>query len=195
MDTLIDDAPPITRIRLERVRISYPRLFVPAQFQGEGPAKFSATFLIDPRTQRELLRDATAACEAAAAVLWPKGEWKQKKALNNPKAFWWPIRSGDEKAEKRGYGGMVFIGANTQNRPGVVDRDVIPVVDQDAVYPGMYVNATVQFRAYSKPNWGVGCYLQNVQLLGGGERLGGKPDPADDFEPVQPPDEEDEFLK
>src|SRR5215813_4227819 len=156
MSTTIDDAPTLTRIVLERVRISYPRIFVPGQFQGEGPLWFSATLLIDPRTQRQLLRSVEATCTAAADTLWPKGEWRQKKALNNPKAFWWPIRSGDEKAEKRGYSGMVFINAKTQTRPGVVDINVQPVLDPDAVYPGMFVNASVQFRAYNKPGWGVG---------------------------------------
>jgi len=89
----------------------------------------------------------------------------------------------------------VFINAKTQTRPGVVDINVQPVLDPDAVYPGMFVNASVQFRAYNKPGWGVGCYLQNVQLLGGGERLGGRPDPTDDFAPAQAPDDDDEFLK
>src|SRR5262249_42204337 len=102
---------PLPRFVLQRVIISYPKLFTPAQFQGEGPAWYSAAFLINPRTQARQLEGLTAACEAAAQNEWPRGEWKEKRRLGNPKLFWWPIRDGEEKADKTGYKGMVFIQA------------------------------------------------------------------------------------
>ena len=34
------------------------------------------------------------------------------------------------------------------------------------------------------PKWGVGCGLNNVQIVADGTRLGGKPNPEDEFEPV-----------
>jgi len=193
MNTAVTEAPSTTRIVLDRVRISYPRLFVPAQFQGEGQEWYSAAFLIDPVKQRGLVRKLNETAEAAANIMWPRGEWKLKKALG-AKAFWWPIREGDEKSDKRGYAGMVFVTAKTTAKPRVVDRALQTVLDTDDVYPGMYVNAAIQFKAFNKPGWGVGCYLQNVQLIGGGERLGGAPDPSEDFKPIDSGDEDEDLL-
>jgi hypothetical protein len=170
---------------MNRVIISYPKLFVAEQFQNEGAHWFSAAFLIDPRKQADVIEGLTAACEAAADLEWPRGEWREKRKLGNPKLFWWPIRDGAEKSEKNGYAGRIFIQAKTQTRPGVVDQDVQPILDQTLIYPGVIVNAQVQFKGYSRPSWGVGCYLQNVQLVANGERLGGKPDPSSVFEPVR----------
>ena len=174
----------LPRCYLDRVVISYPHLFVARQFQGEGKFWFSAAFLINPRTQAEQVKRMEASCTAAADKLWPRGEWKEKHRLHNPKIFWWPIRDGAEKADKNGYDGMVFVQAKTETPPGVADQDVRPLIDQSLIFPGCIVNAWIRFSAYAKPGWGIGCYLENVQLVGGGTRLGGKPDISADFEPV-----------
>jgi len=174
----------LPRCYLDHVVISYPHLFTARQFQGEGKFWYSAAFLINPRTQADQVKALEASCAAAADKLWPRGEWKERRRLNNPKVFWWPIRDGAEKAGKNGYDGMVFVQAKTETRPGVADQDVQPVVDQSLIYPGLVVNGWIRFSAYAKPSWGVGAYLENVQIVGGGERLGGRPDISDDFEPV-----------
>jgi hypothetical protein len=169
---------------MNKVIISYPKLFVAEQFQGEGPFFFSAAFLIDPRKQADVIEGLTAACEAAADLKWPRSEWQDKRR-QGPRTFWWPIRDGAEKVGKNGYAGRVFIQAKSETRPGVVDQDVQPIMDNTLIFPGCIVNAQVQFSGYSRPGWGVGCYLQNVQLVANGERLGGKPDPSSVFEPVR----------
>lgn len=164
--------------------LSFPVLFVPRQVLGQGDPAYSATFLFDPRTQKDQIELMFEACVAAADRTWPNGEWKKKRALRDSNAFWWPIRNGDEKSERKGYGGMTFVSARSKTKPGVVDQAVQPVLEQEKIYPGLIVNAGISFFGFTMPRWGIGCGLNNVQIVREGERLGGKPDPSEDFVPI-----------
>jgi hypothetical protein len=164
--------------------ISFPQLFVPKQVMQQGEPVYGATFLFDPRRQQHMISKLENACTAAANEGWPNGEWRGRRATGDSNDFWWPIRDGNTKKERNGYAGKIFVSARTKQKPGVVDQNVQPVMQADAIYPGMLVNASIVFFSYKMPKWGIGCALNNVQIVGDGERLGGKPDPADEFEPV-----------
>ena len=67
-------------------------------------------------------------------------------------------------------------------KPGIVDKDVNPILDQSELYSGCYGRASITFYAYNaNGNKGIACGLQNLQKLEDGEPLGGKSNAADDF--------------
>jgi hypothetical protein len=80
------------------------------------------------------------------------------------------------------YVNAYFMNARTRNKPGIVDENVDPIMDQDEFYSGCYARATVVFQAYDKGGGkGVGCYLNNIMKVADGDRLGGAASPEKDF--------------
>ena len=82
-----------------------------------------------------------------------------------------------------GYAGHWAIKANTKRKPAVLNRDKTPITDiDDIVYPGCYVNASIEIYAMDN-QWGkrVGCQLNGLQFHSDGEPFvkGGLDD--DDF--------------
>ncbi|MCI6276156.1 MAG: DUF2815 family protein, partial [Clostridium sp.] len=83
--------------------------------------------------------------------------------------------------------------ANSKNKPGIVDKDVQPILDQSEVYSGCYARLTLNFYAYAASgNKGIAAGLGNVQKLEDGEPLGGFTRAEDDFEAIE--SAEDDFL-
>jgi hypothetical protein len=94
-----------------------------------------------------------------------------------------PLRDGDtERPDDETYAGHFFINANSKIRPGIVDKDLQPIMDQDEFYSGCYGRASVNFYAFNtNGNKGVAAGLNNLQKLKDGERLSGGASAADDF--------------
>jgi hypothetical protein len=156
-------------IRLTNVRLSYPQLFVakPPE-EGKEPV-FSASFLLDKKLHKDLIAQIEKATERVAL-----DAFKKKVKLNRT-----PLRDGNEKSDKEGYGDEVmFIGARNAKRPVVVDRDRTPLAADDTKpYAGCYVNATVRLFAYDHKTGGKGvsATLRAVQFVKDGESFGAGP--------------------
>lgn len=166
-------------IRLLNVRLSYPQLFVakPPE-EGKEPV-FSASFLLDKKQHAGLIAQIEKATERVAL-----DEFKKKVPLKRT-----PLRDGNEKSDKEGYGDEVmFVSARNAKRPVVVDRDLTPLTATDTKpYAGCYVNATVRLFAYDHKvgGKGVSATLRAVQFVKDGESFGAGPVNAEDeFEPV-----------
>ena len=165
-------------VHLNGVRLSFPQLFKAKAGKGpngepQGEPTFSAVFIMDKVKNKADIDRLTKIALATKAEKWPG------KAVNLTGKS---IRDGTEKEATDGYGpGIVFISARNAKRPGVVHRDLTPLVETDGKpYAGCYVNATVrcwaQDNAYGKRiNWA----LRNVQFVKDGEPFGEKPTPAD----------------
>lgn len=88
-----------------------------------------------------------------------------------------PLRDGDterdtEKAPE--FKGHYFINANSYNKPGVVDAQMQEIINPSDLYSGCYGRISVVPAAYNTDgNRGIKLYLNNVQKLADGERLGG----------------------
>lgn len=167
-------------VKLLNVRLSYAHLFEAVTFQGEGKPAFSATFLMDKKTNAAEIKKV----EAAIAFAVREG-LKGKRPPPEKLCF----RDGSTKPDTDGYhDGMMFVGARNDKRPGVVDRDLTPLTAQDGKpYSGCYVNATVRFWAQDN-KWGkrVNCSLRNVQFVKDGEPFGEKPVAAEeDFDAIE----------
>lgn len=165
-------------VKLSNVRLSFPQLFHPKAFSG-GDGKtskpaFSAVFLLDKKTNANEIKLMQA---AIASVL---KENNKAKPLGPDRVC---LQDGSKKPDVDGYGdGVMFVSARNEKRPGVVNRDLSPLVEEDnKPYAGCYVNAVVrlwwQDNQYGKR---VNASLRNVQFVKDGTPFGEKPVAAEE---------------
>lgn len=175
-----------TKVTTGKVRLSYAHLFEPHAIEGNEP-KYSVSVII-PKTDKETLQAIKAAVDEA------KEQGKAKFGGKIPGNLKTPLRDGDvEREGDEAYAGCYFLNANSKNKPGVVDINVQPVLDQSEVYSGCYARLTLNFYPYSASgNKGIAAGLGNVQKLADGEPLGGFTRAEDDFDSVE--SAEDDFL-
>lgn len=179
-----------TKVVTGKIRMSYAYLFTPREPEnaGEKP-KYGLSVLI-PKSDKATLQKIKAAVDAAKEA--GKAEKWGGKIPPNLKL---PLRDGDaERPDSQEYAGHYFFNANSNNKPGIVDKDVNPILDQTEVYSGCYGRVSVNFYAYNHPKGGKGVAagLSNVQKLEDGEPLGGtRSNPEDDFEAVSGGGEDD----
>ena len=106
-----------------------------------------------------------------------------------------PLRDGDtDREDDPAYAGKLFINASSKRKPQVVDRQVMPIVDEDEVYSGVTANVSIALFPYDvNGNKGVGCGLNNMQVTHKGPRLDGAASAAEEFEELEDEDGEDEL--
>lgn len=166
-----------TKVMTGEVRFSYVTVFEPKSINGSTP-KYSVSILIR-KDDTETIRKIEAAVQAALqegvsskfnGKLPPKGQLKL------------PLRDGDTDRDEEAYAGHYFINANTTNKPGVVDRNVHPILDQSEFYSGCYGRASLNFFAYNtNGNKGVAAGLNNLQKIRDGEPLGSQQSAESEF--------------
>lgn len=158
-----------------KFRVSFPHVFEPQEAMNGGKAKYGLSMLFEPGAD---LSELKALAAAALNEKWPNKD-KRPKNLRNP------FRDQGEKEFEGCVAGAVFINATSMQRPGLVDNNVQPIIDQADFYPGCYARATVTAFAYDTAgNAGVAFGLNNIQKLADGEPLGGRTNPEADFAPV-----------
>lgn len=162
-----NDRPKLSGLKFvtPRFRLSFPHIFEPHAFDDKAEPKYSIVMLVEKDSTeftelRKKLRSAAAEAWGKDPKKWPKIEW--------------PWRDGDASEDLSGYAGMYAISADSQDPPGVVNRDREDVVNQRDVYAGGFARAEVVAKAVpnvAKKNF-VKFYLQHVWFLGGGEKFG-----------------------
>jgi len=173
-----------TKVVTGKVRFSYVNIFKSRSFKDGQDAKFSICLLI-PKEDKATIKKIQAAIDEAVQD-GIASKWGGKKPAN----LKLPLRDGDdERAEEaEEYEGMYFLNANSNQKPGIVDKDLNEILDPDEVYSGCWGRASINFYAFNtNGNKGVGVGLNNIQKLKDGERLGGarasaESDFGDDFE-------------
>lgn len=162
------------------VRLGFESLLEPRVNMNDdgtpGKAKYVAVLLIDPTDP--VIPMMKAAMKHAATEFF--GEGKIPAGLRNP------LRDGNEKAaEYAFYKDKIFISANSDNKPGVVNQANKPITDPADIYSGCWVRADINCFAYDrKGNKGVSFGLNNIQKLGDDERFGGRRPAEQVFAPV-----------
>ena len=151
---------------LKEVRISYPHLFEPFAYLGQGKGKYSAKFLLDKKIHAALVQQIAASMKALSAE-----SFKDKKLPPPDKLC---LKDGDLGGKDDEAGCWVF-SASENTRPVVVDRNRSPLVaEDDAIKGGYYVNAKVrlwvQDNQYGKR---INANLIGVQFVKEGPVLGG----------------------
>ena len=166
-----------TKVITGKVRFSYVNIFKSRAFREGQDAKYSICLLIPKEDKATLHKIAAAIDEAVQEGISSK--WGGKK----PKNLKLPLRDGDEERadEAPEYEGMMFLNANSNTKPGIVDKDLNEVLDPDEVYSGCWGRASINFYAFdSNGNRGVGVGLNNIQKLKDDERLGAARASAED---------------
>lgn len=168
-----------TKVVTGKVRLSYAHLLEPSSsFEGQEP-KYSTVILV-PKSDSATIKSIEAA---------------QKEALENGKASKFngkiptnwknTFRDGDEEADLEKnpeYAGHMFMSVSSKTRPGIVDQSLQQVMDPDQVYSGVYARVSINAFAFNTSgNKGVSFGLNNVMVLGEGERLAGGASAEDDF--------------
>jgi len=177
------------RVLTPEFRVSYPHVFKPQGMNNKpnSQKKYSITMLFpkdaDLGPIKEAMRQAKVQKFGEDKTKWPKG-------LESP------VTDGDspKNADKEGYAGHWAIKAssNEDQKPGVVDQNVEPIINQGDFYPGCYARASLL--AYIWDNefgQGVGFILDHVQKMREGKSFAGKPQANEVFSPVGTGDEED----
>ncbi|MGB2561160.1 MAG: ssDNA-binding protein [Akkermansiaceae bacterium] len=130
----------MSKLILKNVRLSFSELFEPVS-KFDGPEKFSACFIIDPKSDdgKANLAGFKKIVRALEAEKFGGDELPTDKL---------PIQDGSAK-DYSGWAGNVVISAANKKRPVIVGRKRQPVAegDVDTPYAGCYVNAVVDLWA------------------------------------------------
>lgn len=174
-----------TNVVTPKARLAFPALFEPRGFNGAQP-KFSCVLVFDKAAQETAEYQNMKKAAGAAA--------KAKFGDKPPKSMRSPFRPGSDKEGTAGFDDdCVFITVSTKKQPKVVDRKKVdgkfPVItDEDRLYPGCFVRASINAFAYDNSgNKGVSFGLNNVQFIDDGERIatGGGRSADNDFDDVE----------
>jgi hypothetical protein len=164
-------------------RVSFAHVFQAQKAQEAGKKdRYGLTALFDFGMDDPRMAPMKNAAQAAAVEFF--GD--KLKDPNFAKRLRTPFRDQGEKTDLDGYvSGRVFFNCTSVQRPGLVDANVTPIINESEFYSGCYARATIRFFGYDqKGNVGVGVGLNNVQKLRDGEPLGGRSRPEDDFQPA-----------
>ena len=146
------------KIVLKNVRLSFPNLWETIKYNGADLEKYGATFLI-PKDDPQAKQVQEAIKSVGSEVLGK--DWAKAKLC---------IMDGDSK-EYDGYQDMWAVKATTKRRPLVLDLDKSALTEEDdKVYPGCYVNASINIYAFTN-NYGkfVAASLNAIQFCRDGD--------------------------
>lgn len=170
-------------------RLSYTHLFEKYVGNNGGEGKYQTNVLI-PKSEKKTVEAIRQAIENAKKA-GVAGKWGGKE----PKKLEMPLKDGDTDKDDDVYADMLYVNAKCSTRPGIVDRDRTPIVDEEDVYSGMWAIVSVTFYPYdASGNRGVACGLNNVMKTKDDEKLGGRVSAQADFDGIEFDTEEDEDL-
>lgn len=167
-----------TKVITGKVRFSYANVFEPTAMQDGQTPKYNVSIIIS-KSDTETVEAIKKAIEAAKEAGKSKIADKNGKIPVNLKT---PLRDGDEeRPDDPAYENSYFINANSERKPGIVDRDLNPIMSRDDFYSGCYGRASINFYAFNVNSKGIACGLNNLQKLEDGERLAGGSSAKEDF--------------
>lgn len=180
-----------TKVVFGPCRLSYVHLFSKYSMDGDPDKGKYMTNVLIPKGEKETVAALQKAIEEAkkAAVT---SKWKGKE----PKVLDLPLRDGDDKENDPDgvYAGHYYLNAKCTTRPGIVDKNMVPIMDEEDVYSGMWAVVSVTFFGYdTNGKKGVACGLNNVMKYKDGERLGGRVSADRDFADLDMDDEDDDL--
>lgn len=171
----------VKKVVTPEFRVSFPAIFKPVSFEG-GDAKYKVNMMFPKKTNLDAMK---ALAKAAIEDKWPDKATRPKGLRN-------PFRDGDtEKPDWPEYADTIFASATSKMKPGLVDDQMEPIIEESEFYAGCYARASVTAYAYDTAgNKGVAFGLQHIQKLRDGEPFSGRGNPEDDFEAVASVEEE-----
>lgn len=161
-------------------RWSYANVWEAKYIKGNKPM-FSVSLIISKDDTKTLAK-----IKSAIDIAYTEGEAKLRgngKSVPPLATIKTPLHDGDkEKPDDPAYANAYFINANSASAPGIVDKDLNPILARSEVYSGVYGRASINFYAYNTgSNKGIACALNNLQKFRDGESLGRVSSPEEDF--------------
>lgn len=160
---------------------SFPNLFQAASYMESEP-KYSVTAIFHPEKfnarEKELWKKMQKAIDEVCLNTF------KKKATMLPKNFKLGLRDGSEKPELNGFTeDCIFANLTSKFKPGIIDlHDSIVEEEEERVYAGCIMRATITPYAYNNVGKGYALGLNNVQLLKWDTpRLDGRTSASEDF--------------
>jgi hypothetical protein len=187
------------KIRLDNVRIAFPRLYKGEQYQGAGTFRCGAQLIISP--DHPQMAKVEALIDLAGQTKF-KDKWPvaRKAAFAKDNVC---LRDGDLKAKYEGFAGNKVLSANCPGgeteeackKPKVYDlqRNLVEK-DNGMIYSGCFVNALVEFYGDGRRGEQINCSLLGVQFARDGYAFAGSSAKADDFEAASEGADAGEFV-
>lgn len=186
----------MTKVKIGKARASYVNVFHAKGVEGAEP-KYSISLII-PKENKALVAQIEQAIKNAFD--YGKTTLGANAKLERIKT---PLRDGgEERPDDEAYKNAYFINASCKTKPGVsvfkgtkiVDgkkQNIIEALeDEEEMYSGCYVYASVNFYAYNTSgNKGIAAGLNNVLKVADGEPLGGRISAEADFYDMDIPEE------
>ncbi len=168
-----------TKVVTGVVRASYLHIWEPSAVNDGDVKKYSASLII-PKSDKSTIAKIEAAVKAAAEQ--GKAKWGGKI----PAKLKTPLRDGDEeRPDDEAYANSWFLNSNAKTKPGIVDSNAQPIMNQDEVYSGCFIRASITFYPFdTNGNKGVACGLNHIMKVKDGEPLGGRSTAESDFAEV-----------
>lgn len=191
-----------TIVQLKHVRIAFiDDLFTPAQYEGQGDFRHTATFIVEPGSANDKAIQAAISAEAASA--WgKKAEAFLEDMRTNKNKFSYIKNKKDKSGEVYdGFEDRYALSAVRKQKDGAplfLHNVKDPVTGkaqrltgtEGIIYAGCYVNAKVEMWAQSGTYSGIRCGLLGVQFDAPGDSFGGASRPSDDgFDALDAEDE------
>lgn len=189
-----------TDIMLKDVRLSFPRLWTPAEYEtGDGKPRWSATFLIVPGSANDKAIRAALQAEANE-VFKAKANATLAQYAGNSQKFCY--LDGEVNGEPRydGYAGLWALTTHRQQKtkvgtqppPLIIDANKAPLgEDAGKPYAGCYVNAKVSIYAQGGTNAGLRASFSAVQFWRDGDAFSASTPSADGFDVAEGTDADD----
>lgn len=171
------------KVIIKGARLAFANIWEPKSFNGQGEARCSASFILDPKAQKSEVDKVIAAIQQVAQEKWNAKAGDVLKTLKAKGDLC--LHDGATKAEYDGFEGNVYVSAANKARPSVVDVNKAPLTQSDGrPYSGCYVNASIDIWAqdnqYGKR---INAKLLAVQFSRDGAAFsGGEGYTDDDFE-------------
>jgi len=168
--------------------VSYPQVFTAKKNDLSGEDEYSVVALFKLGENLDVLK--------AAALEAVKKKWGEKESdwpNNLRKAFRDQIELATKKNDKGELimppgttKGALFIRLKSKQKPGVLNAQAKPILDESEFYAGCKAIATVTCYAYDqKGNKGYAFGLSNLQKVGEGDRLSSRPKAEEEFAPIE----------
>lgn len=182
-----------TKVTTGKVRLSYAHLFAPYSNREDIDPKYSTAILVSKKDKATVAALKKAEKNAIEDGISRNLFTAKDVKLGKIKSI---IHDGDtdqDLEDNPEYEGCLYLTVSSRTKPGIVDRNLDPIIDSTELYSGAYVRVSLNAFPYSvQGSKGVSFGLNNVQKLADGEPLGGRTRAEDDFDAIDDDEDEDE---